>query len=77
VHPYDVVLMIDFRERPSRADQRFLGELKARVQPFGRSELQVSLRVEAPDIAAALARAKTLAADPLHGTVTRAQLAAR
>ena len=42
-----------------------LGSMNARVQPWGSTDLQVSLEVEAPDIGAALTSAKELVADPL------------
>ena len=71
---YLVVLLLGFDQRPSRDEQAFLGPLKARVQPWGATDLQVSLEVRAPDIGAALLSAKELVADPLGADPQSAQV---
>ena len=60
-----VLLLLGFDQRPTRDEQAFLGSMNARLQPWGSTDLQVSLEVEAPDIGAALTSAKELVADPL------------
>jgi hypothetical protein len=72
---YVVLLHLEFVTRPSRDEQAFLGSLNAQVQPWGSTDLQVSLDVTAPDIATALAQAKELVADPLGGEPQSARLA--
>jgi hypothetical protein len=71
---FAVVLLLGFEKRPSREDQAFLGELGARAQPWGIAELQVSLEVDATDVAAALSQAKEQVADRLGGEVQMARI---
>jgi hypothetical protein len=72
---YVVLLHLGFDQRPSRDDQAFLGPMKAQVQPWGSTDLMVSVDVTAPDISAALVRARELVADPLGAEPQSARLA--
>lgn len=72
---YLVLINLGFDQRPSRDEQAFLGTLNARVQPWGTTDLQVSLDVAAPDIGAALVSAKELVADPLGAEPQTARVA--
>jgi hypothetical protein len=74
VPTYDVVLHLGFDRRPGPDEQAFLGPLSVRVQPWGATDLQVSLQVPAPDIGAAVAGATRLV-DRLGGEPQAAQVA--
>lgn len=75
MRPFVVLLLLGFEHRPTREEQAFLGDLKARVQPWGIADLQVVLEVEAPDIVTALSRAKELVADRLGADLLIARVA--
>jgi len=60
------MMLLGFEKRPTREEQAFLGDLKARVQPWGIADLQVVMDVEAPDMGAALSRAQELVVDQLR-----------
>jgi hypothetical protein len=75
MRPFLVLLLLGFEQRPSRDEQAFLGELKARVQPWGIADLQVALDVEAPDMVAALSRAKESVVDRLGADLLVARVA--
>jgi hypothetical protein len=70
-----ILLLLGFEQRPSRDEQAFLGDLKARVQPWGITDLQVVFDVEAPDMVAALGRAKELVVDRLGADLLMARVA--
>lgn len=72
---YLVQLGLGFDRRPSRHEQAFLGPLNVQVQPWGATDLHVSLEVPAPDIGAALLNAKKLVADPLGAEPHTARIA--
>ena len=72
---YLVLLHLGFDRRPSRNEQAFLSPLNAQVQPWGSTDLQVSLEVTAPDISEALNSAKELVADRLGAEPQSARVA--
>jgi hypothetical protein len=74
VPTYVVLLHLGFDQRPTRDEQAFLGSMNARVQPWGSTDILVSLEVAAPDISAALSSAKELVADRLDAEIQNARV---
>jgi hypothetical protein len=75
VRPFAVMMLLGFEKRPTREEQAFLGDLKARVQPWGIADLQVVMDVEAPDMGAALSRAQELVVDQLRADLLMVRVA--
>jgi hypothetical protein len=69
------MMLLGFEQRPTREAQAFLGDLNARVQPWGIADLQVVMDVEAPDMGAALSRAQELVVDKLRADLLMAHVA--
>ena len=69
-----VHLLLGFEQRPTSDEQAFLGDMKAGVQPWGTTDLQVVLDVEAPDMVAALSHAKATVADRLGADLLTARV---
>jgi hypothetical protein len=67
-------LWLGYEQRPRRDQQAFLGELGARVQPWGISDLLVILDVDAPDMGAALSRTQELVVNNLGGNLLKANV---
>jgi hypothetical protein len=74
VQPFIVHLLLGFEQRPTRDEQAFLGDLNARVQPWGLADLQVVLDIEAPDMVAALGHAKETVAEKLGADLLMARV---
>ena len=74
VQTFIVHLLLGFEQRPTSDEQAFLGDMKAGVQPWGMTDLQVVLDVEAPDMVAALSHAKATVADRLGADLLTARV---
>jgi hypothetical protein len=75
VGSFVVMMLLGFERRPSGDEQAFLGDLNAKVQPWGIADLQVVLDLDAPDMAAAVGRAQELVVDRLGADLLMARVA--